>query len=952
MQDKPLFDIVFTFLKTKENEGATIDIKEIKEAVNLLSSVYPNANKQKVINQLQTHFTISIGVSETLYNHKTPWILNYKQNHPNLEDFPFWNNYKRHLLESVKLPQQVVDEIDNSTDAILEGMGNPNDSISFEKKGLVIGYVQSGKTGNYVGLINKAIDVGYRFIVVLAGMHNNLRQQTQFRIDQGVNGTQKINGEIKRVGVGLLPNKFKTDTQSLTTSDVNGDFNAAATNMNGINFNIDAPLIAVVKKNIHPLNNINNWLQYVIGINMEEQSDKAVLIIDDESDQASINNNFTKDNLNDPIIGDNGVIESDNTPSKINGLIVQLLQKFSRRVYAGYTATPYANVLIPLDNKNYSDIFPEDFIVRLDQPSNYLGPEKYFGFSDDDRGLPGIIEIDSDENFIGHLKDAVAKAVEDTNTKEEARKAINISISNSLKTATLSFVLSGGIRFFRGQNNSHMSMLIHVSHLTSIQDGLGKEFKKFWNKLKGELLNNIDSTWSALECIYNGDYRTGLRIDIESQNNTTEVFSNHESFTNSNFEIPNSFQDLKDNIRSFIVSVEILIINTTPDNKEDRLDYHLYDKGRKVIAIGGNTMSRGLTLEGLHTSYFIRHARAFDTLMQMGRWFGYRPDYADVCKVFTSTDIAIDFNEICLADTIMNDNITAMIDSNASPRDFLIKIKKSSTSIAVTSKMGVSREMQVSWAGGETISNLIQRKSEVIKNNHNILIETLSSISDYQNQYNQENKVIFNNVPIVKLTEFKSKYKLVNNNGSLDIHKIFEFYLKSGFDSIDIVVLGRQASNRSVTDVNFSYLGNEIGLAQRNSKKDFLDNPNHFKVPNGKLTDANYLYSFIDEELDSEKQKSPSVVCNYLKRPIITFVALNPYYFYSKETVNKDNPLDLNNLHDNINGVKNHIGFDAIPYGVSFATPSKKANSNKLNDISVSVLVNEMVYDRNESTHE
>ena len=316
-------------LKIKSEASIAITTEIIREEVMRFQvmyplDTYPSINWEGIINELESHYTITIGSSETLYNHKIPWIRNYKQNNPNLSDFPFWNNYKRHLFENQQLPQTVIDEIDQSTDAILDGMANPNETDKFEKKGLVIGYVQSGKTGNYVGLINKAIDVGYQFIVVLAGMHNNLRQQTQFRIDQGVNGKQKINGEETAVGVGTLMNRFDTQTQSLTTADANGDFNSAAANMNGINFNLEAPLIAVIKKNVHPLKNMNKWLENVIGINMESQSNKAVLIIDDEADQASINNNFKIEDLDAPITDEDGNVDEENRPTAINAGIVDL----------------------------------------------------------------------------------------------------------------------------------------------------------------------------------------------------------------------------------------------------------------------------------------------------------------------------------------------------------------------------------------------------------------------------------------------------------------------------------------------------------------------------------------------------------------------------------------------------------------------------------------------------
>ena len=468
-------------LKIKSEASIAITTEIIREEVMRFQvmyplDTYPSINWEGIINELESHYTITIGSSETLYNHKIPWIRNYKQNNPNLSDFPFWNNYKRHLFENQQLPQTVIDEIDQSTDAILDGMSNPNETDKFEKKGLVIGYVQSGKTGNYVGLINKAIDVGYQFIVVLAGMHNNLRQQTQFRIDQGVNGKQKINGEETAVGVGTLMNRFDTQTQSLTTADANGDFNSAAANMNGINFNLEAPLIAVIKKNVHPLKNMNKWLENVIGINMESQSNKAVLIIDDEADQASINNNFKIEDLDAPITDEDGNVDEENRPTAINAGIVNLLNKFSRRCYTGYTATPYANVLIPLDNENHQSIFPEDFIVRLKQPSNYLGPEKYF-----DQGLPGIMEIDSTEGFPAQVK---------AYYKEELEE---LEVPESLKIATKQFIVSGALRFFRGQESSHMSMLIHVSHLTMIQNHLGDIFKTYWNDLKDAIENNSQS---------------------------------------------------------------------------------------------------------------------------------------------------------------------------------------------------------------------------------------------------------------------------------------------------------------------------------------------------------------------------------------------------------------------------------------------------------------------------
>ncbi|TXD54408.1 MULTISPECIES: Z1 domain-containing protein [unclassified Polaribacter] len=933
MENKEIKDAVQSNLLNLLNRGIEITSAVIRERVTRYHPMYPtkdypNINWERIINELETHHTITIGVSETLYNHRIPWVRNYKQNNPNLADFPFWNNYKRYLAEIQQLPQNVVDEIDQSTDAILDGMSNPRETDNFEKKGLVIGYVQSGKTGNYVGLINKAVDVGYRFIVVLAGMHNNLRQQTQFRIDQGVNGVQRINGETKQVGVGTLLNRFNTQTQTLTTADANGDFNSAAANMNGINFNVDTPLIAVIKKNIHPLGNMNRWLENVIGINMESQSDKAVLIIDDEADQASINNNFRIEDLDAPLIDEDGNQDDANRPSAINAGIVDLINKFSRRVYTGYTATPYANVLIPLDNVNHQSIFPEDFIVRLKQPSNYLGPEKYF-----DQGLPGILEIDNTEGFPEQLKAYKNEEIE------------SLEIPDSLKIAAKQFIISGALRFYRGQSGSDMSMLIHVSHLTRIQNHLGTVFRSYWNELKGAIENNSENLWNELSSLYSGEIAIGLISEIESQENYTEAYAENEAFQNNNFDLPTNFSELRDHIRSFIAAVEILVVNGTRVNKGVSLDYHLHPNGRKVIVIGGNTMSRGLTLEGLQTSYFIRHARTFDTLMQMGRWFGYRSNYADLCRVITSTDIAVDFSEICLADTTMNDTISAMIRSNASPRDFLIKIRQSTTSLSVTSKMGVGGKMQISWAGGEVITNLLARNTETILNNHSLLIGLIDKIRNKRVTTRFENRLVFENVLIEgELDNFKNNFIIENNNGSLELSKIFEFYKKSGFETVDLAIVGRKPG----TDGNYSFIDKEIGLAERNSKEpEYLP---HFKVPNGKLTDANYLSNYINIEasgLEGRELRSPSIVCTYLERPIITFVVLDPEFFYSNVKVARGGDPSYDNMHNGISDLKDNITGDyfALPYGVSIATPSTLPNSSRINNNSVTVLVNQMVYD-------
>ena len=490
-------------------------------------------------------------------------------------------------------------------------------------------------------------------------------------------------------------------------------------------------------------------------------------------------------------------------------------------------------------------------------------------------------------------------------------------------------------------------MLIHVSHLTMIQNHLGDIFKNYWNELKFGIENNSEFMWTELNDLFGGSNVEGLKVEVNSQEFYTKAYAENESFSNNNFDLPKKFSDLRDHIRSFVAAVEILVVNGARVNKGQSLDYHLHPHGRKVIAIGGNTMSRGLTLEGLHTSYFIRHARTFDTLMQMGRWFGYRSNYADLCRIITTTEIAVDFGEICYADTIMNENISSMIRSNASPKDFLIKIRQSTTSLAITSKMGVAGPMRLSWAGGEVITNSIARDKNKIVENHNLLIEILDKIKEKIDTTSPiaNNKLVFSDVSIEgELNSFKDSYKIENNNGSLDIQKLFEFYKKSGFETVDIAIVGRKPGNQG----NYTFLDKEIGLAQRNSKD--RKDPNHFKVPNGKLTDANYLSNYIDFENLNLKPKellSPAIVCAYIKRPIITFVALDPKFFYGKGKIDREKILEGDSLHEGVQELieENTGEYLAIPFGVSIATPSTLPNSTAINNNYVDVLVNQMVND-------
>jgi len=900
-------------------------------------------DKRAVINDLLSNWTISAESSETLYKKKDPWIRTFWESNPSSRKF--WNDYKAYLRHLKKYPLNVIDEIDNSTNDVLDGMGNPYSGEDFEKKGMVIGYVQSGKTGNYIGLISKALDAGYKFIVVLTGMHNSLRQQTQFRIDEGIVGRERVNGIANGVGkgdrefMGLMRRKnnpvLNMPVQTLTTADTNGDFDSSSLSSNGIDFKIEDPLIAVVKKNGSVLKNLVQWIEGELKVQGIEKSNKPVLIIDDECDQASIDNNFNFQEYDNPPLDEEGNPDPESKPSKINELINKLMELFTRRSYVGYTATPYANMLIPVDMQHYKNIFPEDFIVKLNQPSNYMGPSKYWGDDLLEESLPGMVYL---------LPDDVQLFRE--NIKEyKAGKVNDIDLPESLKTAVFQFLLSGGIRFWRGNKNDHMSMLIHVSHLTNVQNKIFEKVQEYFESLKSALnLGNDPAMWNCLKELYEGVYTEGIDDNLISQKEISEIYSEHQDLKIFNHDLPDSFADLKDSIKAFIENVKLLVVNSSSQSK---LDYHNYKKtGMKVIAIGGNTLSRGLTLEGLHTSYFVREPGAFDTLMQMGRWFGYRDNYADLCRIYTTASTEADFEDIILADQRILQDITTMIRNEVTPRYFQISLRKSTSGKLLTSKMGAAKQKRISWAGGEDITSLISRNPDNVKTNYALVQELMKELNSKYSFEQNDNKIIVKGVDLVDVEDTLRKYVITNtNNGALEMNDLLDFYKKYSLNQIDVVILGRK-TGKGDFEVNAAFEGCELGAAQRNTTKGINDS-DFFKVIKGKLTDADYLSYFVDESkysLTARERKQPSVVCDKLDRPVLTFVLLNPYYFYLKNPLEKTEVMEEGKLLKSFFNLGKYGDkvFDSLPLGLSIATPTKNMKNQSLlqEDVYVNSSVN------------
>ena len=479
---------------------------------------------------------------------------------------------------------------------------------------MVVGHVQSGKTANYAALVCKAADAGYRFIVIIAGGINNLRNQTQERINESFIGKDN-NGN--QVGAGRGNASLHKLPISLTT--VERDFNKqdADRNSQGSNFdNTTTPIVLVIKKNTHTLKNVIKWLESQYKNKIDNHS---MLMIDDESDYASIN---TKD-------------EED--PTAINRSLRKLLSLFSKSCYVAYTATPYANIFIDHEaghDKIGRDLFPKDFIYSLDAPSNYFGARKIFL----DTNQKHLVVIDD------YLDDIPAK-----HKKDFDLPVIPLSLYEAMRV----FILNIAIRRLRGQDNQHNSMLIHATRFTLVHQKFALHAETYIEKIRVDIdaYSKLPNATQLSEFINSLKDTFDERDDIENKPTWLAVL----------------------NILSDVLGS--IVIKEVDQKTSVPLEYRK-DRVTNAIVVGGTSVSRGYTLEGLSVSYFLRNTVFYDTLMQMGRWFGYRTNYEDLCKVYMSETMIDNFARIIEATEDLINDFKLMSEAKKTPNDFGLAVKQ------------------------------------------------------------------------------------------------------------------------------------------------------------------------------------------------------------------------------------------------------------------------------------
>jgi len=659
-----------------ENMDRSIIENKVREIARI-QDVSSESSIQQIVKKLEERFntTMSLGVLFAKEDHK-PWLDNERGN----IEWYFSKRYNR-FLTSNKYSEKVINSMDMITDKILDHIENPVREGSWAGKGLVVGHVQSGKTANYIGVICKAADAGYKVIIVLAGVLNTLRNQTQVRIEKGFTGvdsTRKFNGGSfleALIGVGL----YSKEHIPVTFTTGVADFNRRVALQIGAKLaSFNEPVVLVIKKNSSVLGNLVSWVK---SNNMNLES-LPLLLIDDEADQASIN---TK--------------KMENDTTAINKKIRELLSLFSKNSYIGYTATPFANIFINPDNRDDmlgDELFPRDFIISLDPPSNYVGTNRIFC----ENGDLDIVREISDFGDLLPLKHKI------TNNPPE--------LPGSLYEAIRVFVLAKAARLLRGQV-THNSMLVNISRFTAVQSRISLLIHEY-----------LDEVRNAIWCNYK------LSFDRAIQN--TQMHSLYKTWENEFSGTEYNWREFQSMLKESVSSISVIEVNSSRNSEP--LDYNIknYPNGRSLIAVGGFSLSRGLTLEGLTVSYFLRNTKMYDTLLQMGRWFGYRNNYEDLCRIYMPAESIAWYRYISGVTEELRDEFKRMRDMQMTPADFGLAVRTHPDSLIITArnKMRTGRTIprKIALAGRLVETYVLSSKEFFQNNNKNVYNKLLLALEE------------------------------------------------------------------------------------------------------------------------------------------------------------------------------------------------------------------------------
>jgi len=836
----------------------TVD-KELKELKDQLQNFeYKETDVSRLKFELRNLFDISIDDESIILGN--PDAIRWFDNKKSKISWDHWNAYKDMLLSQARAPE-VIDKNEEVIDQILDLSSDPTLPGKWARKGLVMGNVQSGKTQNYLGLINKAMDAGYKVIILLGGHLVDLRKQTQERVDEGVLGRESRHlieqntNKPAPIGVGLHGGK-NVNAGTTTLADFN---KASAQRLNITLSNEGDPFIFCIKKHKGVMEELYKWIvnHHFLDPENGKKMEVPLLLIDDEADYASINTKHHREEV-----------------TATNDAIRKLLSLFHRNTYVGYTATPFANIFIDPDENTYTDeddLFPSDFMVKLPTPNNYMGQNFFFKENSEDEELieknSPVIEINDHWPIFELKKDDPITMLPET-----------------LKEAIRAFIIVIAIRSLRGENTSHNTMLVNISHLKVHQDTL--EF------LIEEYRKNISDALQSFSNLGFKEARHNLYVK-----NLSETFDEV-------FNVPEDFEKVFVELNDAVGKVKVRATNQNRSTKDNNsLDYSSYKEfGLNVIVIGGHKLSRGLTLEGLSISYFARNSKAYDTLMQMCRWFGYRPSYKDLCKLYIPSESLGWYSFIASAINELYRELDLMAKSQKRPKDFGLKVREHPGAMLITAKNKIG--FAQSEIRSQSLWGQVQRRftfySSKEKNDRNIayaeqfIQKLLDEKLNNNIEVNEGKPIIFNEVDYSDLIEFIRNIDLPEDDLGNDalIHHL-EGMQKANLPKVK-VALYTQANvgkpkwesdleddeDKAFINQKFSFCNQKITMPKR--AMNFVDG-NLFKIPSVNLGNADdekiFLSSSAIEKVKQECGEKKPVSFDFIASHERDFPGLIIYLF-------------------------------------------------------------------------
>jgi hypothetical protein len=801
------------------------------------------------------------------YEHEQNWYTKVKDN---IKSF-YWDRYRKYLFNN-GWPIEVLNQLDFKTlDQLMNYLGDPKFEGQFSRRGLVMGDVQSGKTSNYIGLIAKAVDAGYKVIILLTGVLENLRRQTQIRVEEGFIGYDVENR--RRVGVGEKDNLGIIPKSA--TSRIN-DFTGTAGENTFSHFeNDNTPHIFITKKNSKTLKKIRDTISNINIVPPHNKVDTSLLIIDDEADNASVNTN-----------------KPENDPTKINAEIRKLLNIFTKSNYVGFTATPFANVFIDPDSQTEmleNDLFPRDFIYSLNSPSNYYGPNEIFMNKSSD-----FVQIIDDSNTDFPLN-------HDKNWNE------NI-LFDSLIEAINSFLLINAIRDIREKSvkNSHRSMLINVSRFIKVQE-----------KIEILVNNKVENITNSI--------RQSQKLNFDSYIKNNYISSIYETYKK-HFINTCSWEEIFSVLYEAIKDIRIFKVPTK--DKEKQLNYEKHEEhGLRAIVIGGLALSRGLTLEGLTISYLYRNTSTFDVLMQMGRWFGYRNkprEYGDLCKIWMLEQTRQYFKEITFSINELRQDLITLSLSQKTPKEFGIRVRNESEKLGITNRNKMRTSKKYVFASdlfGQVLETpFISSNEESIKIN----IKLVNSLVANNIFSRVDGNLLAKDINKSILMSFLREVIIHEANRITYFQKeeIIKFINDFKLEKFDIVIISGNANVVDFGKFNIKPLERSFDLLDENTIR---IGGTHRKL--GGPSDTKYGLEQVEIEMVKNKFEKISNTSYMIesRNPLLIIYPISLKQIKNDDDMKK---LSLEEVHNINKLVEKLISQNLYPIGFAIGFPSDKVRGN------------------------